>query len=192
MSRLEGGVGTFSSISRSSRRCRSSLGARRVLPAPAAVPVDRRVGMGFVRPLTVRPVAGVWASRLSRPVPPRRETVDWPALARDLPVVLRDLAADLRGVLARFRDPAALFFRAAEALRARLALGVLAPAVRRLVFRLAAPARRDPALLRLPPVLFAVFLAIVDSPGRLRLLRLLIDSVALSDVSSNAYRNSAR
>jgi hypothetical protein len=32
--------------------------------------VERRVGIGFVRPWTVRPVSGVWARVDSRPVPP--------------------------------------------------------------------------------------------------------------------------
>jgi hypothetical protein len=36
------------------------------------VPVDRFVGIGLVRPVTLRPVAGVCASVDSRPVPPRR------------------------------------------------------------------------------------------------------------------------
>ena len=50
-----------SSTSRSLRRARSSPGARRVPPAPAAVPVERFVGIGLVRPLTDRPVSGVCA-----------------------------------------------------------------------------------------------------------------------------------
>ncbi|HXG56811.1 MAG TPA: hypothetical protein VNJ03_15645 [Vicinamibacterales bacterium] len=33
--------------------------------------MDRFVGIGLVRPDTVRPVSGVWASSLSRPDPPR-------------------------------------------------------------------------------------------------------------------------
>src|SRR5262245_16926459 len=41
-----------------------------MLPAPAGVPVERFVGIGFVRPFTERPVSGVWASVFSRPVPP--------------------------------------------------------------------------------------------------------------------------
>jgi hypothetical protein len=41
-----------------------------VLPAPAAVPVDRFVGIGLVGPLTERPVSGVCARSRSRPVPP--------------------------------------------------------------------------------------------------------------------------
>ena len=39
-------------------------------PAPAGVPVDRFVGIGFVRPLTLRPASGVCASVFSRPRPP--------------------------------------------------------------------------------------------------------------------------
>jgi hypothetical protein len=70
MLRLEGGVWTVSSISRSRFRSRSRPGARRVSPAPAAVPVDRLVGIGFVRPRTDRPVSGVWARVDSRPFPP--------------------------------------------------------------------------------------------------------------------------
>ncbi len=36
------------------------------------MPVERLVGIGLVRPVTLRPVAGVCASVDSRPVPPRR------------------------------------------------------------------------------------------------------------------------
>ena len=43
-----------------------------MLPAPAAVPVERFVGIGFVRPFTDRPASGVCASVSSRPDPPRR------------------------------------------------------------------------------------------------------------------------
>jgi hypothetical protein len=43
---------------------------RRESPAPEGVPVERFVGMGFVRPRTERPVSGVWSSVASRPVPP--------------------------------------------------------------------------------------------------------------------------
>ena len=43
-----------------------------MLPAPAEVPVERRVGRGLVGPCRVRPVSGVWARFSSRPVPPRR------------------------------------------------------------------------------------------------------------------------
>jgi hypothetical protein len=70
MSRLEGGPSCDSSTSRSWRRSRSSLGER-LVPAPAGVPVDRRVRIGFVGPLVVRPAAGVWLRVFSWPVPPR-------------------------------------------------------------------------------------------------------------------------
>jgi len=71
MSRLDGGVGMPSSTSRSCRRSRSRPGIR-LAPAPAGVPVERLVGRGLVRPLTVRPAFGVCASSRSRPVPPAR------------------------------------------------------------------------------------------------------------------------
>ncbi len=70
MFKLEGGVLTDSSTSRSCLRSRSSPGTRRKSPAPAAVPVERLVFIGLVRPVMVRPVAGVWESVDSRPVPP--------------------------------------------------------------------------------------------------------------------------
>src|SRR3990172_2993991 len=53
----------------------------RLLPAPAGVPVEGFVGIGFVRPLTLRPVSGVCASSLSRPVPPALSFVEGPALS---------------------------------------------------------------------------------------------------------------
>src|SRR6187399_646972 len=70
MLRLEGGVWTVSSTSRSRLRSRSNPGARLMSPAPAAVPVDRLVGMGLVLPRTDRPVSGVCARVASRPFPP--------------------------------------------------------------------------------------------------------------------------
>src|SRR5258708_18063396 len=72
MFRLEGARCSDSSTSRSCLRSRSRPGTRRASPAPEAVPVDRFVGIGLVRPVTVRPVAGVWDSVDSRPVPPAR------------------------------------------------------------------------------------------------------------------------
>ena len=72
MLRLEGASWSDSSTSRSCLRSRSRPGARRVSPAPDAVPVDRRVAIGLVGPVMVRPVAGVWSSVDSRPVPPAR------------------------------------------------------------------------------------------------------------------------
>jgi hypothetical protein len=70
MSRLDGGPSCDSSTSRSWRRSRSSLGDR-VAPAPAGVPVDRRVRIGLVGPVVVRPAAGVWLKVRSWPLPPR-------------------------------------------------------------------------------------------------------------------------
>ena len=83
MSRLEGGPSTDSSISRSCLRSRSSYGAWRLVPAPAGVPVDRRVAMGLVRPFTVRPVSGVWARVDSRPLPPRARLPPFAAVFRE-------------------------------------------------------------------------------------------------------------
>jgi hypothetical protein len=73
MSRLDGGPSCDSSTSRSWRRSRSSLGER-LVPAPAGVPVDRRVRIGLVGPVFVRPAAGVWLRVLSWPLPPRLAT----------------------------------------------------------------------------------------------------------------------
>ena len=72
MFRLDGAWWIDSSTSRSCLRSRSRPGARRVSPAPEAVPVERLVGIGLVKPVMVRPVAGVWESVDSRPVPPTR------------------------------------------------------------------------------------------------------------------------
>jgi hypothetical protein len=70
MFRLDGGSGMDSSTSRNWRRSRWSAGTCRESPAPAGDPVERIVRIGFVRPLTVRPVSGVCARSRSRPVPP--------------------------------------------------------------------------------------------------------------------------
>src|SRR5215218_8417612 len=72
MSRLEGGPGTPSSTLRSLRLAFSSPGANSVPPAPAAVSVERLVGIGLVGPPTVRPASGVWDKVRSSPSPPRR------------------------------------------------------------------------------------------------------------------------
>jgi hypothetical protein len=42
-------------------------------PPPAAVPVERLVAIGFVRPFTLRPVSGVCESVSSRPAVARRD-----------------------------------------------------------------------------------------------------------------------
>jgi hypothetical protein len=89
-----------------------------VLPAPAGVPVDRRVGIGLVRPFTVRPARGVWARVRSRPV-------------------------FARLFAPRFDEAGLVAFLAFDdvlgaCVRAALRLEVRAPAVRRPVFR---PAR---------------------------------------------------
>src|SRR6267378_2446505 len=97
MFRLDGGPCTDSSTSRSCLRSRSSPGTRRESPAPAAVPVDRLVGIGLVRPWTLRPVAGVCDRVDSRPVPPTRRVVL--ALARTCRALPRAVA-DLLGLLA--------------------------------------------------------------------------------------------
>jgi len=91
------------------------------------VPVDRRVGIGLVRPFTVRPVSGVWARVDSRPVPPRA-ALDPPPRFRDVAVAFRarlrvadafrvaaPLVAPALRVDPRFGD---VLRRLAEALRA--------------------------------------------------------------------------
>jgi hypothetical protein len=109
-SRLDGGLGTVSSTSRSWRRARSSPGARLKPPAPDGVPVERLVGMGLVGPRRRRPVSGVWASVDSRPVPPPRAALPAP-----------------RALAAFFLLPGRGGFVAC--FLAALPLGVLAPAV---------------------------------------------------------------
>src|SRR5437764_6519024 len=135
MLRLDGGPGTDSSTSRSCFRSRSRPGARRVLPAPAAVPVDRLVGIGFVIPRTERPVSGVWESVSSRPEPPALSLVEAPR--ERAPFAARPPALRLPG-LGGF---VAFFLRA-------FPCGVRAPAVLRPVFRLALAVLRAPAPLR--------------------------------------------
>src|SRR6185436_7243822 len=73
-------------------------------------PVERRVGMGLVRPCTVRPVAGVWANVDSRPVPPRFLALGFGLLALALALGLG------LGRLAFFGP----FFRAVRALGRRV------------------------------------------------------------------------
>jgi hypothetical protein len=68
------------------------------------VPVERRVGKGFVGPLTDRPVSGVWARYRSRPPLPRGGADDF--LAGD------DFLADERAVVF-FLAPRACFALAA-------------------------------------------------------------------------------
>jgi hypothetical protein len=135
MSRLDGGVGTFSSISRNCLRTRSSRGDF-IVPAPAPVPVDRFVGIGFVGPRRVLPVLGVCARVASRPVPPRF------AAGFD---ALRPARTGVR--IERFADEPFSFpgRRGCFAcLRLALALGVFARAVLRFPPRLAALRPRAP------------------------------------------------
>jgi len=103
-----------------------------VLPAPAAVPVDRFVGIGFVGPWTVRPVRGVCASSSSRPVPPSRLAGGFVFVL----VFVRGLAAARRAA------------RGFACFRRILAFDVFAPAVLRPVFRRTLLARFRPAPLR--------------------------------------------
>ncbi len=139
-SRLDGGLGTVSSSSRSCRRSRSSPGDRRVLPAPAGVPVDRFVGIGLVGPRTERPVSGVCARSFSMPVPPRRrEPRADPARALARAPAARNCFIDRFADDGRFAEDAAFFF---------FPRGVFAPAVLRPVFRRAVDARPLPAPLR--------------------------------------------
>jgi hypothetical protein len=81
------------------------------------VPVDRRVGIGLVRPFTDRPVSGVCARVDSRPEPPRRGA-----------------AFFFPGALAAARRVFAVFL-----LPARRALAALPAARLAAVFRAAAP-----------------------------------------------------
>src|SRR5829696_3755681 len=152
MLRLDGGVCSDSSTSRSCLRARSRPGARLASPAPDAVPVDRFVSIGLVRPVTVRPLSGVWSRVDSRPVPPCRRPADLAAPRfADLPALPALPRAD-----AALRLPAVVFravcfpgrggFRVC--LRRALPLGVFAPAVLRPVLRRAAAVRRAPAPLR--------------------------------------------
>ena len=129
---------TVSSSSRSCLRLRSRPGAWRELPAPAGVPVERRVGIGLVRPRTLRPVSGVWSKVLSRPVPPTFARVLAVELRRarpefclvDAPRRAEVAFADLTGLLvffdafffvarftAGFRELALAAFRAGAAFR---------------------------------------------------------------------------
>src|SRR5688500_9462730 len=90
--------------------------------------------MGFVRPLTVRPVSGVWARVSSLPVPPRRFVA----------VVLR--AVLIPRALAFWPAGFPLFRPLAPWPAARaFPFGVLAPAVLRPVLRLALAVRFVPA-----------------------------------------------
>src|SRR5205823_8814324 len=156
MLRLDGGPGIDSSISRSCLRSRSRPGARRVPPAPAAVPVDRRVGIGFVIPRTERPVSGVWASVSSRPVPPReRAAFVLPRAALRFP--------GLGGLVACFRRafPCGVFAPAVLRPVLRFALDVFrAPAPLRAAARDPAPALRFEGVFLCPFALRAGFLAI--------------------------------
>jgi len=132
-----------------------------VLPAPAAVPVDRFVGIGLVGPCTLRPVCGVCASSSSRPVPPALRFVDERARFGDG----RDRRAFACGFFA------AAVFRAVRrpAFRARLR-----PAPLRADARAAEPARLfdrvrfrrllDPVRAAPPARRFAAFLAMVSTP----------------------------
>lgn len=151
MSRLDGGPCTVSSSSRSCLRARSSPGAWRELPAPAGVPVERRVRIGLVRPFTVRPVLGVWARVSSRPLPPAlRRLAAFAGLRAVFRAAGRDVLreADVFRAFAAFRRaeglaPSEPVFRRAEGrlpgrgglvafLRFAFPFGVLAPAVLRL------------------------------------------------------------
>jgi hypothetical protein len=135
MSRLDGGVGTPSSISRSVRRVRSRRGDR-VVPAPAGVPVDRFVGSGFVGPRRERPAAGVWDRVSSRPLPPARGAVLRGRFA-DEPRVMLFLAFAPRAAL--FAFPARAGFLAER--RLAFPFGVFARAVFRFPPRLLRVAR---------------------------------------------------
>jgi|SRR5688572_22418118 len=171
MSRLEGGPSIVSSISRSCFRARSSPGAFRVLPAPAAVPVERLVGIGLVSPRTVRPVAGVWASSLSRPVPPRR--LGAPAFALLFVPELRRgravfLEAPFRLTLRALRLAGRVGFFAC--FRRVFPRAVLAGAAFRLEPALRAFARAPARALRLEvvrfrPLLFAAFFFAINASG---------------------------
>jgi hypothetical protein len=102
------------------------------------------VGIGLVRPLTVRPVWGVWASVLSRPEPPFLAVFLAPVLA----VALR--AAFPLGVFApAVRRPVLRFALAARLAPVPLRLAALTPA----------PARRLEGV-RFRSVFFAFFFAI--------------------------------
>ena len=184
MSRLEGGPWMVSSSSRSCFRSRSRPGAWRDVPAPAGVPVDRRVRIGFVRPFTVRPVSGVCDRVSSRPLPPARRGLAGRVLRGegasergfcrvdgtfprdrgfwrvDEPACFRaDFRAPLVVDLAAFRVPALSdpVFRRVEGVaffRRAFPCGVLAPAVLRLPPRLWAIARAPAPALRFEGVFF--------------------------------------
>ena len=153
MSRLEGGPWTVSSASRSCLRSRSRPGACREPPAPAGVPVERRVRIGLVRPFTVRPVSGVWERLSSRPVPPNLTEpgffrAEGPVLSEPCfpraegrravvfrPVLAAPLEVDSRAFLeVDLADPPPVFLFPGRGgfvvfLRRALPWGVLAPAV---------------------------------------------------------------
>jgi hypothetical protein len=129
--------------------------------------VERRVGIGLVGPLRVRPVSGVWARVSSRPVPPTRRGAGEAAFRGVAAPDRREVDASF-GAVERFRAPAAPdCFRAplaAERLRAaalvepaRLVLAVPAagravdPVPLRLFVRAVPFALRGAAALRRPP-----------------------------------------
>lgn len=157
-----------SSTSRSCRRDRASPGAWLRSPAPAGVPVERMVRIGFVGPLTERPLSGVWARSRSRPVPPSRGRRLLAALFRLFADPLADFAAVFLDFAEAFLDFAAVFldvgaaFLVLDAAR-RAVLRLAAFAVLRPVLRLAAALRLVPAFFRVGvrfrPDFFAVFFA---------------------------------
>jgi hypothetical protein len=143
----------FSSSSRSWRRLRSSPGARRLLRAPAGLPVGGFTGLGLVLPVTVRSAAGVGAGWRSRPTPPRLGV---------LRAVFRAAACGFRALAARagFRAVRALARVALRpALRPELRFFVAGRRdLRRLAVFRAAAARLPAAAVRFLPL--ADFLAI--------------------------------
>jgi len=146
-----------------------------MVPAPAAVPVERLVGNGLVRPRVVRPVSGVWARVSSRPVPPALSLVVGPrfddaVLEVALAGVFR-LAGGAAFLALRFSFPARGL---TDCLRLALAFGRLAPAVlrpaplRAFAARLPEPARLAEPFLS--PFFVPLFFAIagvspLGSPG---------------------------
>jgi hypothetical protein len=136
-----------------------------VLPAPAAVPVERLVGNGLVGPLTLRPVSGVCERSRSRPVPPALSLVEGPLRAG---VFLRPGRAFDPDAARRFgRELAAAFFRVVRlfVLRDVLAERLRLLADDRALARLFAEDRFPPLLERFraaPAVFrFAAFFAMV-------------------------------
>jgi len=105
-----------------------------MVPAPAAVPVERLVGMGLVGPRRLRPASGVCARVSSRPVPPTLRLVEGPVLSFVEGRFATTFFAACLSLPARAGFVA--FFRAA------FPFGVFAPAVRRLrpLLAFAAPA----------------------------------------------------